>query len=149
MAQRGSNSFNEEWLSGNRFKDWIVKESSTSVKCRWCKIVIRIKNMGVSALTSHSKYRKHQNVQNGFAEGKFARLCFKPTTEPLVVGSASLLFYLLLCIFVQGRWQLIQIYSVDWRDVYDTTQYWTQNRTSKPLKYQRTTNTTATLVVKY
>ena len=27
------------------------------------------------------------------------------------------------------------------------TQYRTQNRTSKPLKYQRTTNTTATLVV--
>ena len=30
-----------------------------------------------------------------------------------------------LCIFVQGRWQptqsqLIQIYSVDWTDVYDT-----------------------------
>ena len=29
------------------------------------------------------------------------------------------------------------------------TQHWTQNRTSWPLKYQRTTNTTATLVVKY
>ena len=29
------------------------------------------------------------------------------------------------------------------------TQKWTQNRTSKPLKYQRTINTTATLVVKY
>ena len=29
------------------------------------------------------------------------------------------------------------------------TQHRTQNRTSKPLKYQRTTNTTATLVVKY
>ena len=29
------------------------------------------------------------------------------------------------------------------------TQHRTQNRTSKPLKYQRTTNTTATLVVNY
>ena len=29
------------------------------------------------------------------------------------------------------------------------TQHRTQNRTSEPLKYQRTTNTTATLVVKY
>ena len=29
------------------------------------------------------------------------------------------------------------------------TQHWTQNRTSKPLKYQRTNNTTAMLVVKY
>ena len=29
------------------------------------------------------------------------------------------------------------------------TQHRTQNRASKPLKYQRTTNTTATLVVKY
>ena len=27
--------------------------------------------------------------------------------------------------------------------------HWTQNRTSEPLKYQRTTNTTATLVVKH
>ena len=34
---------------------------------------------------------------------------------------------------------LNQIYSVDWTDVYD----------NKPLKYQRTTNTTVTLVVKY
>ena len=50
--------------------------------------LIHIKNMGVSALTSHSKYRKHQNVQNDFAEGKFARLCFKPPTETLI-GSAS------------------------------------------------------------
>ena len=35
------------------------------------------------------------------------------------------LFYYYLCIFVQGRWQptqsqWIQIYSVDWGDVYDT-----------------------------
>ena len=34
-------------------------------------------------------------------------------------------FYFLYMHFVQGRWQptqsqLIQIYSVDWRDVYDT-----------------------------
>ena len=55
-------------------------------------------------------------------------------------------------IYVQGRWQptqsqLIQICSVDRR--LRLTQHWTQNRTSKPLKYQRTTNTTATLVVKY
>ena len=33
--------------------------------------------------------------------------------------------------------RLILIYSVDWTDVYDA-QRWTQNRTSKPLKYQRT-----------
>ena len=50
-----------------------------------------------------------------------SRLCF-----------SRLLFF--LCIFVQGRRQptqsqLIQIYSVDWIDVYDR-QYWTQNRTS-------------------
>ena len=70
MAQRGSNSFKEEWLPNNRFKDWIVKEASTSVICRWCKTVLHIKNMGVGTLTSHSKYRKHQNVQNHFAEGK-------------------------------------------------------------------------------
>ena len=36
-----------------------------------------------------------------------------------------LFIYSFLCIFVQGRWQptqsqLIQIYSVGWRDVYDT-----------------------------
>ena len=32
---------------------------------------------------------------------------------------------------------------------FTTQQHCTQNRTSQPLKYQRTTNTTATLVVKY
>ena len=41
------------------------------------------------ALTSHPKYRKHQNVQNDFAEEKFARLCFKPSTEPLVGSTSS------------------------------------------------------------
>ena len=63
------------------------------------------------------------------------------------------LIFFYLCIFIQGRWQptqsqLIQIYNVDWTGIYDT-QHRTQNRTSKPLKYQRTTNATATLVVKY
>ena len=63
-----------------------------------------------------------------------------------------LFFFFNLCIFIQGRWQptqsqLIQIYSVDWTYVYDTPNI--EHRTSKPLKYQRTTNTTATLVVKY
>ena len=42
--------------------------------------------------------------------------------------------------------QLIQIYSVH---VYDTHNMEHRTETVSPLKYERTTNTTATLVVKY
>ena len=53
------------------------------------------------------------------------------------------------CIFVQGRWQPSRS---DLQRGLDRcllhTQIWTQDRTRSPLKYQRTTNATLTLMVK-
>ena len=53
--RRGSNLFKDSCLSDVRFSIWLQKESPTSAKCKLCRIVIDIKNMGVSSLTSHMK----------------------------------------------------------------------------------------------
>ena len=59
-GRRGSNLFKDSWLSHGRFSSWLQKESPTSAKCKLCGTVIDIKNIGVSSLTSHVKYEKHQ-----------------------------------------------------------------------------------------
>ena len=63
-------------------------------------------------------------------------------------------FFFYLCIFYPGTMTThAESINSDLQRGLDRhlrhTQHRTQNRTSKPLKYQRTTNTTATLVVKY
>lgn len=78
MAQCGINTFKEGWLFNSRFKDWIIKESATSAKCRWCRKVVDLRNMGITALTSQLKCKKHKQLQKDFSEGKLSRLCFKP-----------------------------------------------------------------------
>ena len=45
----------------------------------------------------------------------------------------------LMHLFVQGRWQptrsqLIQIYSVDWTDVFDTQQHWSTEQNLLAIK---------------
>ena len=103
----------------------------------------------ISSISSFVWPQRH-NSKNSITRTNFES---GESYEVPAVSFSFFYYFIYLCIFIQGRWQptqsqLIQIYSVDWTDVYDT-QHRTQNRTSKPLKYQRTTNTTATLVVKY
>ena len=35
MPERGVNSFNDSWLTEERFKNWLVQVSSTTAKCKW------------------------------------------------------------------------------------------------------------------
>ena len=65
--RRRNNLFKDSWLSDDRFSSWLQKESPTSAKCNLCGTVIDINNMGVSSLTSHKKYKKHQLKESGMS----------------------------------------------------------------------------------
>lgn len=81
---RGVNTFQLDWLEDQRFKDWIIKESSSKVKCRWCKTTIDVTNMGVSSLTSHASYKKHKQKKSESKNSKTSSLFFKKLTTPLI-----------------------------------------------------------------
>ena len=45
MPKHGTNTFKDEWLQDECFKDWLVNESTVSEKCKWCGISFDIRNM--------------------------------------------------------------------------------------------------------
>ena len=57
---------NEEWLIKDRhpeFASWLVKgKENTQAKCKLCHKVTKLSNMGIEALKSHQKGRKHISV---------------------------------------------------------------------------------------
>ena len=53
MPKRGVNLFNNSRLTEEHFKDWLVKVSSITAKCKWCGTTLGIRNMGVS-LSEHA-----------------------------------------------------------------------------------------------
>ena len=54
-------SFQDEWLSDPAFRSWISKIKNTHKACCFlCKTSFDISVMGVSALRSHAKGKKHQ-----------------------------------------------------------------------------------------
>ena len=96
--------------------------------------------------------RKKENYQNLSIDGYLKRFHWLRVKERIIF-KVLLLFF--LCIFLNPGTMTTHAESInsDLQRGLDRrlrhTQQWTQNRTSKPLKYQRTTNTTATRVVKY
>ena len=62
--KRGVNSFNDSWLTEGRFKNWLVKVSSTTAKCRQCGTTLDIRNMGVSRFSDRAKYKKHKGKEH-------------------------------------------------------------------------------------
>ena len=54
-------SFQDEWLSDPAFRSWISKtKNAHEARCFLCKTNFDISIMGVSALRSHAKGKKHQ-----------------------------------------------------------------------------------------
>ena len=54
-------SFQDEWLSDPTFRSWISKtKNAHEARCFLCKTNFDISIMGVSALRSHAKGKKHQ-----------------------------------------------------------------------------------------
>ena len=60
MTKIGVNSFNDNWLTEERLKNWLVKVSSTTARCKWCGTNLDIRNMGVASLYDLAKYGKHK-----------------------------------------------------------------------------------------
>ena len=70
MPKRGVNLFNDSWLTEERFKNWLVKVSSTTAKCKWRGTTLEIKNVGVTSLCDHAKYKKHKGKEHDFNDSK-------------------------------------------------------------------------------
>jgi hypothetical protein len=62
MPNKNTTYFNDQWLSDERFADWIKKASNTSAKCCKCCKLVDLSSMGVSALISHAAGKKHQKA---------------------------------------------------------------------------------------
>ena len=57
----GSCFFRAEWRLDDRFKKWIMQDSSKQrARCIFCDKSIDISSMGTSALRSHARGEKHQ-----------------------------------------------------------------------------------------
>ena len=55
-----------KWLHNPRYSQWLKKKSDEVVLCCYCKKEINIGNMGETALTSHLKGKKHQEIYKCF-----------------------------------------------------------------------------------
>ena len=62
----GKCSFNELWLEDERFKSWLQRNKNDPknqrAHCKLCRVDFSVENMGLHALTSHSKSMKHQSL---------------------------------------------------------------------------------------
>ena len=84
---RRKNVFNSSWLVDARFKSWLASASAKhSARCTLCSKEFNINNGGVSNLVSHSKSKKHIELQN--SAGSYSKLCFKKPGET-VYGNVS------------------------------------------------------------
>ena len=55
--------FQERWLSDERFKDWLVPaQTEREARCKRCKKSFALSDMGVQALKSHGKGKKHKQL---------------------------------------------------------------------------------------
>ena len=63
MSTKDKTFFQDSWLEGEEFKDWLVKASDTSqARCKPCHKTFALSNMGVQALKSHAAGKKHKDI---------------------------------------------------------------------------------------
>ena len=91
MPKRGVDLFNDSWLTEEHFKNWLVKVSPTTAKCKWCGNTVDIRNMGVASLSDHAKYEKHKDKEHGFnySKGSMSSLFFSRLLSSLTLSSSS------------------------------------------------------------
>jgi hypothetical protein len=60
----GNCSFNEVWTTNPLYSEWLaaVKTDKTKAKCQLCGSIFDIAKMGISALNSHMKGKKHSSL---------------------------------------------------------------------------------------
>jgi hypothetical protein len=89
MASVKKTSFSNSWLLHPDFKLWVaeVKSDPFSAHCKLCKKSFTLSNMGVQALTSHMKGKKHQSAFS--ASQNPSLLAFYSSTKPTVSSAPS------------------------------------------------------------
>ena len=55
-------TFKDEWLLNPKYKSWLKKVSSNTVRCSFCNKHIDVLSVRVSALESHSNGKKHKQI---------------------------------------------------------------------------------------
>ena len=80
--------FDEEWIIKDcypEFVSWLVKrKENTQAKCKLCHKVIKLSNMGIQALRSHQKGKKHISVVSNMS------CFFKSAKDPPVSVEESI-----------------------------------------------------------
>ena len=56
--------FNLDWMNKEEYKDWLLPEHSdnTKARCKFCRKIFSLFNMGEPSLKSHSQGKKHQSI---------------------------------------------------------------------------------------
>ena len=57
--KRYSQTFRPEWLADKDFKDWLARDTTGSVYCKWCNCGFQAK---LSVLKTHANSRRHKNL---------------------------------------------------------------------------------------
>ena len=71
--------FRAKWLDDPRCSQWLKKKSDEVALCSYRKREINISNMGETALTSHLKAKKHQEISKFFCTSLITSLLKKPS----------------------------------------------------------------------
>ena len=68
-----------KWLDDPPYSQWLKKKSDKVALCSYCKKEVNIGNMGETALTSHLKGKKHQEISKFSCTNIITRLLKKPS----------------------------------------------------------------------
>ena len=60
--KHSKSTFKDEWLLNPKYKSWLKKVSSNTVRCSFCNKHIDVLSMGVSALELRSNGKKHKQI---------------------------------------------------------------------------------------
>ena len=76
-GKRDKNVFNDSWIQDKRFKSWLaaVPSKRDSGRCKLCNKDFKIDNGGTSNLLSHSKPKKHVELEK--SASSYSTLFFK------------------------------------------------------------------------
>ncbi|KAL3888330.1 hypothetical protein ACJMK2_000700 [Sinanodonta woodiana] len=86
--------FQDKWLTNNAFKSWIRKDTSNShgAFCQLCNKSIDLTSIGKTALTSHSKGKKHKENEDRLRSGNiqvFMHLHKFHSTTPATTSASA------------------------------------------------------------
>lgn len=80
--------FQHEWLTKPHFKEWLGQASkNTEAKCNVCMSIIDISSMGIGALKSHMKGKRHEKALESRKSALPLEQLVQPNTNTVNVNS--------------------------------------------------------------